>query len=375
MGSTLGYAGDRGRNGLSGKLDMQLFFRGLFNGGLVLLVPDDIAQRPLDAGLEGVFAHAAVFLPADTAGEVKAGIGVDEELHGLAPAAADERGQRVDLGVGLEDIQIPGNGEVTVDVEETAVFDDTKIMQVDPVGATVGIDIGDHVLQQLEVGFVHDPGDGFTQDVVAGVENYPREDEGNDAVQPDQTRDTDDHQTRDDTDGTIRIGLQVAAAGLEGHGIVELPAPDTDGANDKIDEGGHGDDIDALIQLLDGVGMDKIGDRLVDDDHTGHEDQGAFYRGREEFGLAMTVGMVFVAGLGGDVQTVKGDKTGDDVNGALERIGEDRYRLREIVGCQLEEEQENGYACDPSLETDIFLAFFHERIRAAKVLVFRVNRK
>jgi len=172
--------------------------------------------------------------------------------------------------------------------------------------------------------------------VVTGVENYPREDEGDDAIQPDKPRDTYEHQACDDARGAVGVGLQVTAAGLKGHGIVEPSAPDADGAEDKVDDGGRGDDIDALVELLDRMGVYKVRDRLVDDDHPGHDDQRAFHRGGEKFGLAMTVGMVFVTGLGGDVQTIERDKTGYDIDGALERIGEDRYGLGEIVGCQLE---------------------------------------
>ena len=136
----------RGIGPLDWKLDMQLLLRGRNDGSLVFLILHDIAERPLDAGLEGVLAHVAVFLQTDTAGEVQAGVGVYKELHRFAPAAADERGQRVDLGVGLEDIEVPGHGKVTVDVEETAVFDNAKVVEVDPVGAAVRVDIGDHIL-------------------------------------------------------------------------------------------------------------------------------------------------------------------------------------------------------------------------------------
>ncbi len=85
--------------------------------------------------------------------------------------------------------------------------------------------------------------------------------------------------------------------GLEGQGVVRLSFPDADGADDIIDDGGEGDDIDAFVQLFNDMGMDQIHDGLVDDDQSGHEDKGAFYRGGEEFGLAMSIGMVFVSGF------------------------------------------------------------------------------
>jgi hypothetical protein len=55
-------------------------------------------------------------------------------------------------------IEIPGNGQVAVDVEQAAVLDDPEVVQVDPVLAAMYVDIADQILKELEVGFVHDAG-------------------------------------------------------------------------------------------------------------------------------------------------------------------------------------------------------------------------
>jgi hypothetical protein len=69
------------------------------------------------------------------------------------------------------------------------------------------------------------------------------------------------------------------------------------------------------------MGMNKIDDRLIDNDQPGHDDQCAFDCGAEEFGLAMTIGVIFIPGLGGDMEAIQADETGDDIDCAFERVG------------------------------------------------------
>lgn len=126
---------------------MQLIRRG--NGTAMLFIGQDVLEGPFDAVFEGVLADGAIRLGADRAGEVETGVGMDEEFHRLAKAGADEQGEGLDLVVGFLDVEVPGHGEVTVDMKKAAVFDHTEIVEIDPVVAAAGVEVRDHFLQQL----------------------------------------------------------------------------------------------------------------------------------------------------------------------------------------------------------------------------------
>src|SRR5579863_7105174 len=113
---------------------------------VVLEVGGYRGERPFDPLFEGVFADVAVLLCANPAGEVETGIGVDKEFHGLAEPAFDQRGKSIDLHVRFEDVEVPGHGQMTVDVEALPVFDHPQIVQVDPVLAAMLVEIRDQVL-------------------------------------------------------------------------------------------------------------------------------------------------------------------------------------------------------------------------------------
>jgi len=149
----------------------------------------------------------------------------------------------------------------------------------------------------------------------------------------------------------------MSAAGDQLDGVIAFPFPDTVCADDEIDDRGEGDDVDALIELVELVGMDEVRDCFINDDQPGHRDEGSFDGGGEEFGFAVTVGVVFVAGFVGDMETVEADDTGDDVDGAFEGVGEDGDGLGEVVGGEFEQKEDDGDDGDPALRGDIFGAF------------------
>lgn len=317
-------------------------------------VGDDIGEGPFDTLLEGMFADAAVRFCADMAREVGAGVGVDEEFHLFAEAAFDETRQFFHFVVGFEDVEVPGHGEVAIDVEQAAVFDDAEVVEVDPILAPVMIHIIDHLLEQLQIGLVHDAGDAFTEDMITRIEYDPREDDGDEAVEPDQVGEPDRDEADDDANGGVGVGLEMFAPGGEGHGVVVTALCDADGADDEVDDGGEGDDINTLVEFLERMGMDEIDDGLVDDDETRHDDQRALDGGREEFRFAMAVRMIDVAGFGGDVEAIEPDKPGDDIDGAFECVGEYGHTLGKVVGCQLQEKENRGNNGYPALDGDIF---------------------
>jgi len=112
----------------------------------MLAVGDHRCKGPFHPFFEGVFANVAALFHTDAAGEVETSVGVDKELHGLAIFALDQRRERVDLGMRFEDVEVPGYGQMTVDVEAVAVFDDAEIVQVDPVFTPMFIQVSDQIV-------------------------------------------------------------------------------------------------------------------------------------------------------------------------------------------------------------------------------------
>jgi len=325
---------------------------------LMLLIRHHILQGPFDATLKRMFADLAALLCTNGAGEVHTGVGVYKEFNGLAKLLADQGRQRIDLHMRLHEIQIPGQGKMTIHMQNVPILDHPEIVQVDPILAPVDIQIRHHALEQFHIRLVHDAGDAAAQYPVTGEDDDGGEQEGDERVQDRQLGIPDNDKTYHDTHGAIGVGPEMSAAGLQGHGAILLPLVDTDRAYDEIDDGGEGYEIDALVQFVENMGMDKIHYGLVDDDQPGHDDQRAFHGGREKFRLAMPVGVVFVAGLGGHIETVQPDKTRNDIDGAFQGIGEHGHGLGKIVCRQLHEEEDNGDDYYPLLQTDIFFSFF-----------------
>jgi hypothetical protein len=142
-------------------------------------------------------------------------------------------------------------------------------------------------------------------------------------------------------------------------GVVAFPFKDTVSADDKIDDRGEADDIDAFIELVELIGMDEVCDPFVDDDQAGHEDQRPFDGGREKFGFAVTIGVVLVTGLGRDMQAIEANEAGEDVDRAFEGVGEDCDGLCKVVGGEFAQKEDDGDDRYPALDADIFGAFCH----------------
>jgi len=340
------------------EIQMQLPIRHTFRHPLMLLIRHHILQRPFHPFLESMFAHGAILFCTNGTLKIHAGIRMDEELDGLAELFADERCQHIDLRMRLHEIEVPGQGEVTVDMQQPTVLDHPQVMQVYPVLAAVVVEIGHHVAEQLHIRLVHDAGDGAAQDAIARIDDDACEDEGDDGIQDDEFGIPDDDQSDDDARGGVSVGLEVPAAGLQGHRAVLFAFVDADGPYDIVDEGRESHQVDALVEFQDDVGPDKIHDGLVDDDEPRHDDQRAFDGGREEFSFTVTVRVVFVAGLGCYVEAIQPDEACDDVHRAFQCVGKHGDGLGKIIGCQLHKEEDDRDGSDPLLQPDIFFSFF-----------------
>src|SRR5260221_6664393 len=115
------------RGSLPRELNMQLILRGRDVGTLVFLVHNHIIESPLNPRLKSVLADRTIFFGADAARKVEAGVGMHKKLHGFSKSAADECRQGIDLGMGFQHVEVPGYGEMAVDVEQAPVFDDTEV--------------------------------------------------------------------------------------------------------------------------------------------------------------------------------------------------------------------------------------------------------
>lgn len=113
----------------------------------MLLVGGHRREGPFDPFFKGMFADIAALFHTDAAGEVETGIGMDKEFHGLPETAPDERGERIDLRMRLEHIEVPGQGQMTVDMQAIPIFDYPQIVEIDPILPAMRIQISDQVLQ------------------------------------------------------------------------------------------------------------------------------------------------------------------------------------------------------------------------------------
>ena len=107
---------------------MQLPVRHADRPPFMLLIRHHILQGPFHPSFKGMLTDLTLSFCTDRTGEVHTGVGVDEELHGFAKLFADEGGQRIDLHMRLDEIEIPGQGQVTIHMQDVAILDHPEIV-------------------------------------------------------------------------------------------------------------------------------------------------------------------------------------------------------------------------------------------------------
>src|SRR5574338_685951 len=117
-------------------------------------------------------------------------------------------------------IEVPGYCKMAIHMQYIAVFNDTEIMQVNPVYAPVGIKQRYHSLQQYPVGFIHYTGNRASHYAVAGINNEERESCGYRTVYPLQAGKQYERQSCYNAQCRPCIALQVFTAGNQSGRIV-----------------------------------------------------------------------------------------------------------------------------------------------------------
>src|SRR5580765_3526914 len=96
-------------------------------------------------------------------------------------------------------------------------------------------------------------------------------------------------------------------------------------SNDKIDNSSSGHQDDTIIELLKGKWVNQVEDGFINNEDARNHDKYSFYCGRQKFGLAMSIRMIFIPGLGRYMQAVHSNDGGNNIYNAFQCVGEDRY--------------------------------------------------
>src|SRR5690606_6697066 len=97
----------------------------------------------------------------------------------------------------LMDIEVPGQGDVAVEMQCAAVLDDPDIVQVNPVFAALAIQRLNHFLKEIPVAFIHDAGYGSANDFERHKEDDAGEEDRYYTVNPGDAGDIDKDQAQE----------------------------------------------------------------------------------------------------------------------------------------------------------------------------------
>ncbi len=142
-------------------------------------------QAPGHVSLEGGLSLRAVGLSADRTGQGWAtGIGVYEQFYLSGIVFLYQSFQLFDLVVALFYCKIPGHGEVAIYMNGRAIADGAEIVNVHPIVAAVLPHDVHQMADDFRFSFVHDAGDGSSQQLQAGIKNDQAENNGGEIVEP-----------------------------------------------------------------------------------------------------------------------------------------------------------------------------------------------
>ena len=97
-----------------------------------------------------------------------AGIGVYQYLQTTVKSPLEGLLQRITRFVTLGNVVVPGEGQVTIYINHTAVPQCLEVVDVNPVVLAVPLDRLGYQLEHLGVGLVHQSVNGLVQDFDAG---------------------------------------------------------------------------------------------------------------------------------------------------------------------------------------------------------------
>ena len=299
----------------------------------MFFIGSDILQSPLQPPLKWGFAHLAIGDGAHAAGAGRhTTIGVDEHFQRVREMLPDEFVECIYFRMCLIYIEIPRHGEVTIEVEDRAVFDGAEVVQVYPSRAFILVEHGDELLEQFHIGLVHDTGHRLADDFGTLHDDENGEQNGDRAIYPRDASEPQQQQPGDDAQRRPSVGLEVFAAGFEGERKMFFPGAEAPGTEQVIGCGGDADKQNPGLKLLHRMCVKEVCNGFIHNDKTRHQNQNALERGRNKFYFSVAVRMVFVARSGSHPQAVQPGEPGHDIHRAFERVGEHGNGIGQVVG-------------------------------------------
>ena len=105
----------------------------------MFLIPQYVFQRPFYLLSKPVLTHHTIVFGANGAAEIKTGIGMYKQFKHGTKLLFYKAAQFFYFLMRFYYIQLPGHGKVAVDMVLTAILYHPQVVQVYPVGATVGV--------------------------------------------------------------------------------------------------------------------------------------------------------------------------------------------------------------------------------------------
>ena len=123
------------------------------------LIGKHIFQCPTYLRFKREFSFRAIVEIAEPASGCPATICMYKQFDPVTKFSLHGPVQGVYLLVGLFDMKIPWNSQMTIDVQDTAVFDDPEIVDIHPCSASPFVQMINQLDQEGFICFIHDPGD------------------------------------------------------------------------------------------------------------------------------------------------------------------------------------------------------------------------
>src|SRR5579864_6783358 len=107
---------------------------------------------------------------------------MNKKFHRRSKLFHNHFSKNIDLMVRFTDIEIPGDGHVTIYMKHIAEFYYPEIMDINPVGESAVVDKVNHFSKDFLICFIHNSGHRFAGYTVTDNHDYNTHDNGHDAV-------------------------------------------------------------------------------------------------------------------------------------------------------------------------------------------------
>ena len=224
--------------------------------------------------------------------------------------------------MGLLHRLVAGHREMQVHVVLGTRTPRPQLMDLDPLGGALGLEVPRQLREQLEVRLIQQTDQRSPDHTPAGTQDVGRHQQRHDRVQDVDTRVVDRRQREQRAGRRRHVRQDVDAVGLDGLGTLAATDPQQVEAQAQVPQAGDGRDHDAGAELTELAAGGEVPHRRKDDDRGRSHDHRALDGGRERLGLAVSVGVVAVRRACGHRHAVGDHRRRDHVDDGLGGIGQ-----------------------------------------------------